>query len=159
MSEQQRDTAFLTRLISYDDSDERHNLAEKIARLQNDERCVKRAAWLMVLFAALATAGISYAAVFLLHPDNVMQFLNQPLIKVLSAVALSSVLCLLAFNALAVFYRIELARHRDQCRCLAMKILEARLSQPMVVPIAVPVAGAAQAMNPALVSGLERLSA
>ena len=28
MSEQQRDTAFLTRLISYDDSDERHNLAD-----------------------------------------------------------------------------------------------------------------------------------
>ena len=58
MSEQQRDTAFLTRLISYDDSDERHNLAEKIARLQNDQRCVKRAAWLLVLFIALATAGI-----------------------------------------------------------------------------------------------------
>src|SRR4026207_1952740 len=130
MSEQQRDTAFLTRLISYDDSDERHNLAEKIARLQSGGRGGRRAAGLMVLFSALATAGISYAAVFLLHPDNVMQFLDQPMIKVLSAVALSSWLCLLAFNALAVFYRMELARHREQCRCLAMKILEARLSRP-----------------------------
>ena len=154
MSEQQRDTAFLTRLISYDDSDERHNLAEKIARLQNDERCVKRAAWLMVLFAALATAGISYAAVFLLHPDNVMQFLDQPMIKALSAIALSSVLCLLAFNALAVFYRMELARHRDQCRCLAMKILEARLNRPIVVPIGVPAVRGVETLNPALVSGL-----
>ena len=154
MSEQQRDTAFLTRLISYDDSDERHNLAEKIARLQNDERCVKRAAWLMVLFAALATAGISYAAVFLLHPDNVMQFLDQPMIKALSAVALSSVLCLLAFNALAVFYRMELARHREQCRCLAMKILEARLNRPIVVPIAVPAERGVETLNPALVSGI-----
>ena len=154
MSEQQRDTAFLTRLISYDDSDERHNLAEKIARLQNDERCVKRAAWLMVLFAALATAGISYAAVFLLHPDNVMQFLDQPMIKALSAVALSSVLCLLAFNALAVFYRMELARHREQCRCLAMKILESRLTRPIVVPIADPAERRVEALNHALVSGI-----
>ena len=154
MSEQQRDTAFLTRLISYDDSDERHNLAEKIARLQNDERCVKRAAWLMVLFAALATAGISYAAVFLLHPDNVTQFLDQPMIKALSAVALSSVLCLLAFNALAVFYRMELARHREQCRCLAMKILESRLTRPIVVPIADPAERRVEALNHALVSGI-----
>jgi len=154
MSEQQRETAFLTRLISYDDSDERHNLAGRIERLQNDERCVKRAAWLMVLFAALATAGIAYAAVFLLHPDNLMQFLDQPMIKVLSAVALSSVLCLLAFNALAVLYRMELARHREQCRCLAMKILEARLSGPMVVPIAVPAERGVEALNPAVLSGI-----
>lgn len=154
MSEQQRDTAFLTRLISYDDSDERHNLAQKIARLQNDERCVKRAAWLMVLFAALATAGISYAAVFLLYPTNIMQFVEQPMIKILSAVALSSLICLLAFQALAAFYRMELARHREQCRCLAMRILESRLSRPLVVPIAEPARRRIEELNPALVSGI-----
>lgn len=154
MSEQQRDTAFLTRLISYDDSDERHNLAQKIARLQNDERCVKRAAWLMVLFAALATAGISYAAVFLLYPTNIMQFVEQPMIKILSAVALSSLICLLAFQALAAFYRMELARHREQCRCLAMKILEARLSRPLVVPIAESAQRRVETLNPAVLSGI-----
>jgi hypothetical protein len=154
MSEQQRDTAFLTRLISYDDSDERHNLAAKIARLQNDERCVKRAAWLMVLFAALATAGISYAAVFLLYPTNIMQFLEQPMIKILSAVALSSLICLLAFQTLAAFYRMELARHREQCRCLAMKILESRLSRPVPVPLTEPAERRVQGLNPALLSGI-----
>lgn len=154
MSEQQRDTAFLTRLIAYEDSDERRSLAEKIARLQCDERCVKRAAWLMVLFTALAAAGISYAAVFLLHPAHAIQFLDQPMIKVLSAVALSSLICLFAFQALAAFYRMQLARHRDQCRCLAMKILEARLNHSLAVPMAEPAKRRVEALDPALLSSV-----
>src|SRR6266850_3026327 len=77
MNEQQRDTAFLTRLISYDDSAERRDLAQKILRTQSDERCVRRAVWLMVLFGGLATAGLCYAAVFLLEPMNISQFLDQ----------------------------------------------------------------------------------
>lgn len=128
MSEQQRDTAFLTRLIAFDDSDERRTLAERIARLEGDERCVRRAACLMLLFAGLATAGIFYAAVFLLHPENLIQFLEKPVIKALAAVVLSSIICLLAFQTLAALYRRKLARGRDECRCLAMRFVEARMS-------------------------------
>src|SRR5437867_4053590 len=77
MSEHQRDTAFLTRIISYDDTPERRDLAEKISRVQRDELCVRRAAWLMALFASLATAGVCYAAVFLMYPMDVTQFMSQ----------------------------------------------------------------------------------
>lgn len=134
MSEHQRDTAFLTRIISYDDSAERRNLAEKIARAQCDERCLTRAAWLMVLFAALAIAGISYAAIFLYYPMNAVQFMNQFFIKVLCAIGLGSLFCLVAFLALRTLYRIELARHREQCRCLAMKLIEARIAYGIPAP-------------------------
>lgn len=130
----------MTRIISYDDSAERRTLAEEITRLQAHERCVKRATCLMLLLAGLATAGIFYAAVFMLHPENLLQFLELPLIKVLSAVALSSIICMLAFQILASFYRVQLAKHRDQCRTLAMKLLETRLNPPMgsPIPIGVP---------------------
>jgi hypothetical protein len=129
MSEQQKETAFLTQLISYHDSAERRELAERIARVQGDERCVKRAACIVAVLAALAIAGVCYAAVFLLDPMNTMQFMDQWLIRILCAVAMGSLICLLSFLLLAAFYRMELARHREKCRCLALKIIEERLTR------------------------------
>lgn len=154
MSEQQRDTAFLTRLISYDDSAERHRLAARIARLQSDERCVRRAAWLMALFAGLATCGICYAAVFLIHPMNLLQFMEQFTIKVLCAIALGSSMCLLAFLGLSALYRLELARHREECRSLAMRMMEARLGNPRrATGDALADDNASSALSAALASG------
>jgi hypothetical protein len=128
MSEHQKDTEFLTHLISYDDTDERRILAERIANLQRDERCVRRAIWLMALFAALAVAGICYAAVFLFHPMNLAQFMMQLTIKILCALGLGSLICVLAFHAMCVSYRKELAGTRDECRRLAIRIMEDRLA-------------------------------
>lgn len=127
MSEHQKDTAFLTQLISYDDTDERRSLAERIAALQRDERCVRRAIWLMTLFASLAVAGICYAAVFLFHPMDLTQFMMQATIKILSVFALGSLICIVAFLGLGRSYRKQLAGRRDDCRRLATKFLEAQL--------------------------------
>jgi hypothetical protein len=130
MSEHQKDTAFLTQVISYDDTDERRNLAEHIARLQRDERCVRSAVWLMLLVTALALAGIGYGAVFRLHPMNLEQFMTQSGIKILSALALGSLICVVTFLGLGVSYRNELAKRRDECRRLAAKFLERRFGIP-----------------------------
>jgi hypothetical protein len=126
MSEHQKDTAFLTQVISYDDTDERRRLAEHIARLQRDERCVRSAVWLMLLVTALALAGIGYGAVFRLHPMNLEQFMTQSGIKMLSALALGSLICVVTFLGLGATYRNELAKRRDECRRLAAKFLEKR---------------------------------
>ena len=126
MSEHQKDTAFLTQIISYDDTDERRVLAEHIVRLQRDERCVRSAVWLMLLVTALALAGIGYGAVFRLHPMNLEQFMTQSGIKMLSALALGSLICVVTFLGLGASYRNELAKRREECRRLAAKFLEAR---------------------------------
>ena len=136
MSEHQKDTAFLTQLISYDETDERRILAEQIARLQRDERCVRRAIWLMLLVTALAVAGIGYGAVFRLHPMNLTQFMMQFGIKVLSALALGSSICVVTFVGLGASYRSELAKRRDECRRLAAKFLEARFGAPRAHAVA-----------------------
>jgi len=127
MSEHQKNTEFLTHLISYDDTDERRRLAERIASLQRNERCVRRAIWLMMVFAALALAGISYAAVFLLHPTNFAQFIMQFEIKALSVFGLGSLISVGVFLGLALSYRRDLAGSREECRRLAMRIVETRL--------------------------------
>ena len=152
MSDHQKDTAFLTQLISYDDTDERRNLAEQIARLQRDERCVRRAIWLMLLVTALALAGIGYGAVFRLHPMNMEQFITQFGIKILSALALGSLICVVTFLGLGASYRIELAKRRDECRRLAAKFLEARFGAPLVHSI--PQRTPRNVESPAFVHGL-----
>jgi len=133
MSEHQRNTEFLTHLISYDDTPERRDLAETITRLQRDARCVRRAVWLMVLLASLAAAGLCYGAVFLVGSMNLTQFASQVVIKVFSAMGLGSLICLVTFLVIDAVYQIQLARHREQCRCLAMKLVESRLGNSSIL--------------------------
>ena len=135
MNEHQRQTAFLTQCIRYDDTAKHHSLEEKITELQRDEICVRRAVWLMTLFAGLAMAGLCYAAVFLAdYPLNLSHLTAQLIIKVLCALGVGSLICLLAFLGLGAIYRKELDQRREECRQLAIKLIESRLGKPGRTP-------------------------
>jgi hypothetical protein len=136
MSDSQRDTAFLRQCLRYDDSNERHQLEARITQAHGDERCVRRAVWLMALLTGLSMAGLCYAAVFLTdHPQNVSQFITPFVVKVLCALGLGSLICMLVFMGLAMVYRKELDQSREACRRLAVKLLESRLGKPSVMPL------------------------
>jgi CHASE1-domain containing sensor protein len=130
MSEYEKDTAFLKQCLLYVDSAERHQLEEGITRVQRDERCVRRAVWLMALLASLAMAGLCYAGFLVDSPQNLAQFIKPFIMKVFCALGVGSLICLLAFMALGVVYRKELDQRREECRRLATKLLEARLGKP-----------------------------
>ena len=139
MNEHERQTAFLRQCLLYDDTAERHKLEERIAELQRDEICVRRAVWLMALFAALAMAGLGYAAVFEAdYPLNPSQFATRFVIKVLGALGAGSLICLLAFLGLGAVYRKELDQRREQCRRLATKLMEFRLGKPRAFKATAP---------------------
>src|SRR2546430_10101237 len=117
MTQQNREIECLTQCLLYDDTAERHQLEEDLTKLKRDERCVRRAVWLMALLSALAMAGVCYTAVFLTdYPHNVAQFMTQFVIKVFCALGLASLICMLAFVGLGVVYRRELDRRREECR-------------------------------------------
>jgi len=131
MSEHQRQTAFLRQCLLYDDTEERHRLEKRIIHLQRDELSVRRAVWLMALLAALAMAGLGYAAVFMAeYPLNVWQFTTRFAIKTLCVLGATSLFCLFGFLILGVVFRKELDQRREDCRRLALKVLESRLGQP-----------------------------
>ena len=130
MSEHQRETAFLRQCILYDDTGERHKLEESITQLQRNERCVQRAVWLMVLLAALAMAGLGYAAVFTAdYTLDLLQFTADWITNALCALGAGSLICLLAFTGLGAVYRRELDRRREECRRLATRLMESRLGK------------------------------
>ena len=131
MTEHQKQTAFLRQCLLYDDSDERHRLEETIAQLQRNERCVRRASWLMVLLTALAIAGLCYSTVFLADDFQRMSgFMTKLITKVFCALALGSLVCMVAFTGLGVVYRKELDQWREECRKRAAKLLESHLGKP-----------------------------
>jgi hypothetical protein len=140
MSERQRESAFLRQCLLYDDTAERYQLEQDINQVQRDERCVRRAAWLMALLTALAGAGLCYAVVFLAEsPQNMTQFITPVLTKVFCALGVGSLICMLAFGALRMVYSRKLDQRREECRRLATKLLESRLGKPRstLLPVAV----------------------
>jgi len=131
MTEHERDTDFLRHCLLYDDTAERHDLEERITQVQRDERCVRRAVWLMALMASLATAGVCYSVVFRIdYPENMDQFITPFMTRVLCALGLGSVICLLVFLALGRIYRKRLDQRREEGRRLARKLIASRLGNP-----------------------------
>src|SRR4051812_10199565 len=120
MSEHEKETAFLRQCLLYHDTVERHELDETLSQLQGDERCLRRALWLMVVLTALAATGLGYCAVFSGdYPQNASRFMTQFMTKVFSVLALSSLISLLAFVGDWFIHRRRLDRRREDCRRLA----------------------------------------
>ena len=139
MSENERETDFLRHCLLYDESAEHHQLQERITQVQCDERCVRRAVWWLVVSTLLATSGVCYSTVFLAeHPQNLSQITTQLITRAFCVVALGSLICMLAFCVMVAIYRKELGQGREECRRLAVKLLESRLGKPGARPTARP---------------------
>jgi len=85
-----------------------------LADLQRRMRCLRRALAVMLLLGGVATAGLCYCTVLLPEfPQSFGQFLMQLTVRLLFALGLASLVCLLAFSVLHVVYRHDLAHKRE----------------------------------------------
>jgi hypothetical protein len=128
MKDYQRQTEFLRQCILYNDTAEHRQLETRITELQRDEICVRRAVWLMALFAALAMAGLCYATILVTdNPPRFADISERFLLKALCVLGVGSMICLVVFFGLGLMYRKELDQRREACRRLAKEFLESRL--------------------------------
>jgi hypothetical protein len=127
MSEHEKDLAFLRQCILYHEADERGKLEERIARVQRDNRCVRRFVSLTVLLAVLGAAGLAYGVVL---QDNFPYGQSQRIVRFICELELASLISLAAFAGILMVHRKELNRLRAQCRLLAANLLESRLGKP-----------------------------
>jgi uncharacterized BrkB/YihY/UPF0761 family membrane protein len=105
---------------------------EEIVRIQRDARCVRRAVWLMAMLAALAVIGLGYGVILVSNfPNNFPQFI----LNTFSVLAVSWLVCILAFAGLGMVYRWKLDRRREECRQIVTKLLESRLGKPATTPL------------------------
>ena len=97
---------------------------DRITQIQRDERCARRAMWLMALLAALALAGLCYAAIFSDdYPERTSQFVMRFVVQTFGALGLASMICMVAFLGLRMIYRMKLDQRREECRQLVKKLL------------------------------------
>jgi uncharacterized membrane protein YccC len=116
----------------YDESAGRQELDKGIIQIQRNARCVRRATWLMVMLAALTAVGFGYGVVLVDNfPYNIPQFINN----IIGALGVGSLICLVFFVGLELFYRWRLDQRREECRLLVTKLLESRLGKPATAPL------------------------
>src|SRR4051812_609658 len=118
LTDYNKETAFLTEILFYDQSCESKHMDERIARVHREHACVRNAACTAAAFALL-TLIVS-------RTDFVQSGSKLPL-WALSIVGLASIICLVTFLCILIVYRVRLAKLRDECRGLVKKLLEARL--------------------------------
>jgi hypothetical protein len=130
-SERERETDFLRQLIRYDDSAERDKLDERVAQIQRNEHCLRRAVSLMSALSALAMAGLYGALTFL--ADDPESKWRLP-IKLMCWLGLASLISLVAFGGYWLAHRWELNRRRKECRRLVLNLLDLRLGKARSTP-------------------------
>jgi len=131
MIKHDKETAFLKRVIVYDEAPERYELEERIAQAQRNEHCVRRATALVAFIAALAAAGLGYSAVIL--PDVAQStFTARTVVTFFAVLGLGSLICLVGYLGCWMVHRWELARRQEEGRVHAARFLEARLGGGVV---------------------------
>jgi hypothetical protein len=132
MTEHQKETAFLRRMILFGDTKECRKAVEEIAELQRNERCIRRAMLLMTVFAALSSVALSYGEVL---QENFPYGMSPFVMALICGIGLAALICLVVFSSLLVAYRRRLNRLREECRGLITKLLESQLGKSPLTPL------------------------
>ena len=131
MRDHHKQTEFLKHCLRYDESAGRQDLAQEITRIQREERCVRRAAWLMAVLAALTMAGLLYPAILL---ENFPYSAPAFIVNFVCALGAASLISLLAFLVLGMVYRRKLDKRREESRQIVTRLLESRLGNAAASP-------------------------
>ena len=127
MSTHQTETAFLRRIILYDDGEEPRKLETSIERVQRHQRCVQRVTYVLAPFPMMAIAGVFYAEIL----QEGFPYRGFGLgLRLLCEVGLASLVFLVGFVGLLAVYRLKLNRLRKECFELVVRLLESRLGKP-----------------------------
>jgi hypothetical protein len=119
----QRATELSKHTIDFDDTLEHRKLVERIAQLERDERCVQRVAFLVAAFTALAVVGFGYGVIL---QENFADGASSFVARLISELALASLLSLVGIAGLWLVYRSKLNGLMRDCRRLVTHLLERR---------------------------------
>ncbi len=118
MRDYDSETAFLRRMLTYDQSPQGQQIEKSIACATRDHACALRAVWTVGLLAILS--AIVSRAEFFQSPPAIR-------LRILCVVGLAATICLLAFIIVLVFYRLRLDGLREDSRQVIQRLIEARV--------------------------------
>jgi di/tricarboxylate transporter len=126
MSERQKHTEFLKHCLRYDDNTERHDLHDKLSRIQHEMRVVKRSVWVLALVVALALGSWICEPILL---QDASPKTHQLIFKLLCALIAGALISIAAFVGLWLSFRRKLHRWREESRELVKRMLATKLGE------------------------------
>jgi hypothetical protein len=131
MSERQRQINFLKVLIRQEESEQHRDLQDRIKKAEQDEKCIRRMLFLVVVVELLSLAGLGYSAVF--HP-NFFAHTTPFLVRLFSALGLGSLVCLVVFLGYWLWHRNMLNDLNEECRRVVLANLHSHSQSPHSAP-------------------------
>lgn len=131
MTEHQRETAFLRRLIHLDDTAEQLRLDESIAQVQRNQCCIQRALFLLSLFAAVGALVFAYGVAL---EENFPHGRFYPLARIIGELGFALLIPILALLIQWTICRAKLNRLREECRRMVETLLLPDLENPCTTP-------------------------
>ena len=120
---EQKKNDILASCIHYDSTGELHLGEGRIANSESEERCLRRAMWLMGVLAALAALGLGYSVILLYE---LAPYWTRIINHLLIVVGLAALISLLGIGTVWILCRNRLAAEREEVRRLVMRLLAER---------------------------------
>lgn len=136
MKEHTTEQAFLKLLIAHDASEESRQLQDGLAQAERDERCIRRAIFLMTVLFMLSLAGLGYCAILL--PD-VFRNPSHLAMRSLCYLGLGSLISQGAFMGYLLWHRVAARRLHRECRRLVLVLARSQLRVPAASSLAIHV--------------------
>ena len=117
MLERNTEHAFLKVLIAHDTSNESRQLQNRLTETEREHKCIRRAAFLMVVLFMLSLAGLSYCAILL---PEVFRNPGHIVMRGLYDLGLGSLISQVAFLGYLLWHRANVSRLHRECRLLVL---------------------------------------
>jgi len=117
--------AFLRQLLAHDTSEESRQLQDGLAQADRDEKCLRRAVFLMVVLFLLSVAGLSYCAILL---PEVFSNPRHFVLRSLCDLGLGSLISQVAFLGYLLWHRAIVSRLHGECRLLALALAQSQFN-------------------------------
>ena len=132
MTAHKKPGAFLKALLLHLDSEERRQLHDSLATAEREEKCIRRAVFLMVVLLMVSVAGLGYCALLL---PEVFRNPTHLLMRSLSALGLGSLISQVVFLGYLLWHRTVVTRLHEECRRLILALARSYLQvSPAPIP-------------------------
>lgn len=117
MMERTTEHAFLKQLIALDASVESRQLQDRLRHTEREHKCIRRAAFLMVVLLMLSLAGLAYCAILL---PEVFRNPEHIVMRGLYDLGLGALISQVAILGYLLRHRAVASRLRAECRLLIL---------------------------------------
>jgi len=137
MTAHKKPGAFLKALILHLDREERRQLYDNLVEAERDEKCIRRAMFLMIVLLMVSVAGLGYCALLL---PEVFHNPTHLLMRSLAVLGLGSLISQVVFLAYLLWHRTVVTRLHEECRRLVLALAQSQLKVPIAssLPVHAP---------------------